>query len=81
MAANRNCGMACCQKQLPLRDNSDLPKSGEENQNQAPVKFVSTTGLLSGDAERGSAADSFYAEFEFRLASPTLESQHISLQI
>jgi len=73
--------MACCQKQTPPRDDRELPKPTIRDQNQLVLAFTPLGGVLGSEAGHGSAIAALLNTLESRLAPPTLQSQHVCMQI
>jgi hypothetical protein len=75
------CGMACCQKQVPSRDEGSLPKSRVPSRHDLATKMVALAGLPDAQSVQGWDIGRFYAELRTRPALPTLRSQHVCIQI
>ncbi len=81
-AAERQCGMSCCQKQGPYQSDQ-APSKGT---NRGVFNSLVLSAALSA-WNVGEAADfhrwftAALAEMQSRLAPPTLRSQHVCLQI
>jgi hypothetical protein len=73
--------MACCQKQAPVRDDRQLPNSGDRDQIQLVMASASAVVLPFIEAGHGSAFAAFFSELESRLAAATLQTQHICMQV
>jgi hypothetical protein len=73
--------MACCQKQSPQRDDCQLPRRGDSDQTQLTTVFASAALLPLDDLGHGSTVAAFFSDLASRLAPPTLQSQHICMQV
>jgi hypothetical protein len=71
--------MACCQKQVPSRNEGSLPKDSERN--QTIPKYVSSLSIVNADSLADSPLHIVFAELKSHLALPTLQSQHVCMQI
>jgi hypothetical protein len=75
----QSCRMACCQKQVPSRNENNLPRDNERN--QTIIKYVSTLSIVNADTFDDSPLNNVFAELKSHLALPTLQSQHVCMQI
>jgi hypothetical protein len=81
MASGHHCGMACCQKQSPLNDKSDMPQRSDFEKDRLPLAIVLQSGALGYGPERSSALAALFSDLESRWASLTLRAQHICMQV
>jgi hypothetical protein len=75
------CGMACSPQQTPPRNERQAPQRSDREQTQLVIMLVPLAGLLGADLDHGSSLATFFSELESRLAPPTLQSQHICMQV
>jgi hypothetical protein len=77
----QKCGMACCQKPAPQQNDRQSPTRSDREQLQLAIPFVPSAVLPGDGVGGGSPMAALLERLESRLAPPTLQAQHICMQV